>query len=105
MNYLSSLISLSSRCSARRLGATGLALALVLVLLASPALAAPALAQEPTTAAPAIDAGRQKPACAAFTEAEQQEFDSLTAMKDAETLAGADLSRYEACLLYTSRCV
>ncbi|HSN75970.1 MAG TPA: hypothetical protein VL334_12920, partial [Anaerolineae bacterium] len=49
MSYLSCLISLSSRCSVRRLGATGLALALALVLLASPALAAPATIVDTTS--------------------------------------------------------
>ena len=58
-------------------------------------LAAPAFAQEATTAAPAAAAG-QKTACAAFSPAEQQEFDALTAMKDASTLEGADLARYDA---------
>ena len=56
-------------------------------------LAAPVLAQGPTGATP----GSREPklACTALTGAEQQEFDSLTALKDASTLAGADLARYD----------
>ncbi len=57
-------------------------------------LAMPALAQE---GAPPDQVGAGQPAsCAPLNEAEQQEFDSLTAMKAADALAGADLARYDA---------
>lgn len=59
-------------------------------------LAAPALAQEPTTAAATTDVAAAKLSCAAFSAAEQQEFDALTAFKAAQTLSGAELARYDA---------
>ena len=65
---------------------------LLLALLLS--LAAPALAQGPVDATSAPPA--QKPVCTAFSDAEQQEFDALTAKKDASTLEGADMARYDA---------
>jgi subtilisin-like proprotein convertase family protein len=74
--------------SARRILST----LLLIGLLAT--LAIPASAQEGV--APVAPAVEQKVACVAFTPAEQQEFDNLTALKAADTLAGADMARYDA---------
>ncbi len=67
---------------------------LLLILALLSAFVVPAMAQEGTVTS---NPGDTKPAsCAAFSEAEQQEFDSLTAKKDAATLEGADMVRYDA---------
>ena len=67
---------------------------LLLILALLSAFVVPAMAQEGVvTGKPG---GAKQTSCSAFGEAEQQEFDTLTAKKDTETLAGADLARYEA---------
>ena len=62
---------------------------LLLILALLSAFVVPAMAQEGI--GPDQAGAAQKLSCSAFTEAEQQEFDSLTAKKDAETWEGADL--------------
>ena len=67
---------------------------LLLILALLSAFVVPAMAQEGVVTS---NPGDTKPAsCSAFSEAEQQEFDFLTAKKDAATLEGADMVRYDA---------
>ncbi len=67
--------------------------ALIAMLLLT-SLSFSAQAQEGPVPQPAEKA--LKSDCAPLNGAEQQEFDNLTAMKAADTLAGADLARYDA---------
>ena len=67
---------------------------LLLILALLSAFVVPAMAQEGVVTSNPGDA--KQAGCPALSEAEQQEFDSLTAKKDTATLEGADLARYDA---------